>query len=127
MTSEVQHPIEILVKARFMRQESDPDASRYVFAYTIKITNHSDEPVKLLSRYWHICDANEKVQEVHGEGVVGQQPRLVSGQSFEYTSGAVLETAFGTMQGNYQFISESGDVFDAAIPAFMLADRAILH
>lgn len=119
--------IEIAVHTQFIKQESQPEAGRYVFAYTIKITNHNPQPVKLLSRYWHICDANEKVQEVHGEGVVGHQPRLVTGQSFEYTSGAIIETAFGTMEGNYQFITDSGDVFAADIPLFMLADRATLH
>lgn len=119
--------IEIAVHAQFLRQESQPEAGRYVFAYTIRITNHSLEPVKLISRHWHICDANEKIQEVHGEGVVGQQPRLTYGKSFEYTSGAVIETAFGTMEGSYQFITDSGSLFDAEVPLFMLADRAILH
>lgn len=127
MNVDIAPNIEIQVQTQFMRQESDPAANRFVFAYTITITNHSDEPVKLMSRYWHICDANEKVQEVHGEGVIGQKPRLITGQSFEYTSGAVLETAFGTMQGHYQFISDSGNIFDTEIPTFLLADRANLH
>jgi ApaG protein len=119
--------IEIEVQTSFLKQESQPLESRFVFSYTITITNNSSEPIKLLTRYWHICDANEKVQEVHGEGVVGQQPRLVEGQSFQYTSGAVLETPAGTMEGNYEFITDSGDIFQAPIPAFTLADPVTLH
>lgn len=123
----IEHPIHIDVKTHYLKQESDPEDGRYVFAYTITITNEGDDPVKLLSRYWHICDANEKIQEVHGEGVVGQQPRLTHGQSFQYTSGAMLETAIGTMEGHYQFISDDGDIFTTEIPAFTLADPAVLH
>lgn len=120
-------PIHIDVKTHYLQQESDPESGRYVFAYTITITNDGDQPVMLLSRYWHICDANEKVQEVHGEGVVGQQPRLTPGESFQYTSGAVLETAIGTMEGHYQFITDDGDIFTTDIPAFTLADPSVLH
>ncbi len=119
--------IEIEVQTSFLKQESQPMESRFVFSYTITITNNSNEPIKLLTRYWHICDANEKVQEVHGEGVVGLQPRLTEGQSFQYTSGAILETPVGTMEGNYEFISDSGDIFQAPIPAFTLADPVTLH
>jgi ApaG protein len=119
--------IDIEVKTHFLKQESQPLEARFVFSYTITITNKSNEAIKLLTRYWHICDANEKVQEVHGEGVVGLQPHLMKGQSFQYTSGAVLETAAGTMEGNYEFITDSGDVFQAPIPAFTLADPSTLH
>lgn len=119
--------IEIEVQTCFLEKESIPLESRFVFTYTITITNRSVQPVKLLSRYWHICDANDKAQDVHGEGVIGQQPRLISGESFKYTSGAILETAAGTMEGNYEFITDEGDIFEASIPAFTLADPAILH
>lgn len=119
--------IDIEIQTRFLPHESNPADDRYVFAYTITITNQGEVPVKLLSRYWHISDANEKTQEIHGEGVVGQQPHLQPGQSFQYTSGAVIETAVGTMQGNYQLITDDGDLFNADIPAFTLADPAILH
>ncbi len=119
--------IEIEVETCFLENESQPQDARYIFSYTITITNHSEEAIKLLTRHWNICDANEKVQEVHGEGVVGQQPHLSSGQSFQYSSGAILETAVGTMQGDYDFITDSGNVFSAPIPEFMLADPATLH
>ncbi len=119
--------IEIEVETCFLENESQPQDARYIFSYTITITNHSEEAIKLLTRHWNICDANEKVQEVHGEGVVGQQPHLSSGQSFQYSSGAILETAVGTMQGDYDFITDSGDIFNAPIPEFMLADPATLH
>jgi ApaG protein len=119
--------IEIEVQTAYLRQESQPANARFVFSYTITITNNSNEPIKLLTRHWHICDANEKVQDVHGEGVVGQKPRLITGQSFQYSSGAILETPFGTMEGNYEFISDSGDIFKAPIPAFTLADPTMLH
>lgn len=119
--------IEIEVQTQFLKQESQPRESRFVFSYTITITNRCNEPIKLLTRHWHICDANEKVQEVHGDGVIGQQPRLIEGQSFQYTSGAILETSAGTMEGNYEFITDSGNVFQAPIPAFTLADPSTLH
>ena len=119
--------IEIEVETSFLEDESQPQDSRFIFAYTVTITNRGEEAIKLLTRHWNICDANEKVQEVHGEGVVGRQPHLGSGQSFQYSSGAILETAVGTMQGNYEFITDSGNIFSAPIPAFLLADPTTLH
>lgn len=119
--------IEIHIQTEYVKKESIPQEARFVFSYTITITNHGGKPVKLLNRYWHICDANDKTQDVHGKGVIGQQPRLVVGQSFQYTSGAILETPAGTMEGNYEFVTDDGDVFMAPIPAFTLADPAILH
>ena len=119
--------IEIEVQTCFLEKESAPLEARFVFTYTITITNRSSHAVKLLSRYWHICDANDKAQEVRGDGVIGQQPRLNGGESFKYTSGAILETAAGTMEGNYEFITDEGNIFEAPIPAFTLADPAMLH
>lgn len=119
--------IDIEVQTQFLEGDSYPEKQRFVFAYSITITNHSDGAVQLISRFWHIADANGKIQEVHGEGVVGQQPRIEPGKSFQYTSGAVLETAVGTMEGEYEFVTDNGSVFTAPIPAFTLADPISLH
>jgi len=100
---------------------------RSVFAYTITIRNEGEVPAKLLTRHWIITDANGRVQEVRGDGVVGEQPYLKPGQGFRYSSGAVLETPVGTMQGSYQMITDDGAKFDAAIPAFRLAMPGMLH
>jgi ApaG protein len=122
-----QPDIEIEVSTQYLKSDSRPLESRFVFSYTITITNHGNEPIKLLNRRWHICDANEKVQDVEGEGVIGQQPRLIEGESFQYTSGAILETPAGTMEGAYEFITDSGTLFEAPIPAFSLVDPSSLH
>lgn len=119
--------IEIEVETHYLEKESIAEEKRHVFAYTITITNHSPIGIKLLTRYWHIQDANDKVQEVSGEGVVGQQPRLGQDQSFQYSSGAILETPAGIMEGHYDFVSDNGEIFKAPIPAFTLANPAILH
>jgi ApaG protein len=124
---EILHELEIDISTRYLDTESDPKAERYVFAYNIKISNLGDEAVKLLSRYWRITDSNEEVQEVHGEGVVGKQPRIEPGQHFRYSSGAILKTPAGTMEGHYEFIADDGTLFQAPIPAFMLADPDRLH
>jgi ApaG protein len=126
-----QHPesehIEISVNSRFLAEQSEPERGRFAFAYTIAITNAGTQPVRLLSRYWLITDGNNEKKEVHGEGVVGEQPYISCGDTFEYTSGAMLNTAVGTMEGSYQMVTESGDFFDAAIPRFSLSDPASLH
>ena len=119
--------IEIEVETHYLAHESQPDKARYVFAYTITIINHSQAAVKLLTRTWVINDANNKTQEVHGDGVIGQQPLLQPGESFQYTSGAILETDVGTMEGHYEFVTDDGDIFDAPIPTFALADPSKLH
>jgi ApaG protein len=98
-----------------------------VFAYTIRIRNGGELPARLLSRHWIITDDNGKVQEVRGDGVVGEQPWLRPGDEFEYTSGAVLETALGTMRGSYQMLSDDGTRFDAPIAAFTLSVPRTLH
>lgn len=119
--------IEILVETQFLDAESESRNNRFVFTYTITITNNSPEPVKLLNRYWHITDANNKIQEVKGEGVIGLQPHIKVGESFQYSSGAILETPAGMMQGHYEFITDDKQLFNASIPAFSLVDPINLH
>jgi ApaG protein len=119
--------IPVSVETFYVSAQSDPAMGRYVFAYTITIKNHSSETVQLLKRYWLITDANGKETEVHGEGVVGEQPQLAPGSSYSYTSGAVLETPVGTMQGHYEMTSQSQLSFKAAIPLFRLAIPNILN
>jgi ApaG protein len=119
--------ISVAVDTRYLEDQSDPDEHRYVFAYTITIRNRGTVPAKLLGRHWVITDANGKVQEVRGEGVVGEQPHLMPGQGFRYTSGAVLETPVGSMQGSYRMLADSGVEFDAPIAAFTLAIPGKIH
>jgi ApaG protein len=121
------HHIEVSVKTNFIPAQSEPEQNRYVFAYTVTITNSGSVPAKLLARHWIITDANNRTQEVRGEGVVGQQPYLVPGTSFEYTSGTILETPVGVMRGSYQLVTDDGTRFDAEIPAFTLSVPRILH
>jgi ApaG protein len=123
----VRHKINIEVETNYLDDQSEPREQRYVFAYTITIRNEGEVPAKLLTRHWIITDANGRVQEVRGDGVVGEQPYLKPGQGFRYSSGAVLETPVGTMQGSYQMIADDGAKFDAAIPAFRLAMPGMLH
>ena len=127
MTTDDKHNIDIAIKTAYIDNQSVPDANRYVFAYTITITNAGTVPAKLLTRHWVITDANDKVQEVRGEGVVGEQPYLVPGMSFEYTSGTMIETPVGSMRGSYQMVADDGIEFDAEIPAFVLSMPRTLH
>ena len=122
-----QHAIEVIVATRFLDDQSVPENDRYVFAYTIRIRNAGSVPAQLLARHWVITDANGKVQEVRGEGVVGEQPRLEPGEHFEYTSGAVLETPLGTMRGSYRMVADDGTEFDAPIASFTLSIPRTLH
>ncbi|RZV36576.1 MAG: Co2+/Mg2+ efflux protein ApaG [Chromatiales bacterium] len=124
---EEQHDIRIKVATSYVDDQSEPDADRYVFAYTITITNGGSVPATLRSRHWIITDANGKVQEVNGDGVVGEQPHLNPGERFRYSSGAVLETPVGAMQGLYRMESDTGASFDAPIAAFTLAVPGLLH
>ncbi len=126
MTS-VRYKIGIDVETTYLDDQSEPREQRYVFAYTITIRNEGEVPAKLLTRHWIITDANGRVQEVRGDGVVGEQPYLKPGQGFRYSSGAVLETPVGTMQGSYQMIADDGAQFDAPIAAFRLAMPGMLH
>ncbi|HET9390226.1 MAG TPA: Co2+/Mg2+ efflux protein ApaG [Steroidobacteraceae bacterium] len=121
------HPIRIDVQTAYLVEQSDPGERRYVFSYTITIRNEGSVPAKLLTRHWVITDANGKVQEVRGDGVVGEQPHLKPGQGFRYSSGAVLETPVGVMQGSYQMETDEGTRFDAPIAAFRLAMPGILQ
>ena len=122
-----QHDIRINVATSYMDDQSEPDADRYVFAYTITISNNGDVAATLLSRHWIITDANGKVQEVSGDGVVGEQPHLNPGERFRYSSGAVLETPVGAMQGLYRMEADNGVNFDAPIDPFTLAVPGVLH
>jgi ApaG protein len=113
--------------ARFHAEQSDPAKNQYVFTYTITITNTGEIAAQLVSRHWIITDGDHKVQEVKGLGVVGQQPMLKPGESFEYTSGASIPTAVGTMQGTYQMMAEDGKAFAVPIPLFTLSVPRTLH
>ena len=121
------HDITVSSRVRFVPDQSDPAESRYVFAYTMTITNTGSVTAQLVSRHWIITDANEQVQEVRGEGVVGEQPVLRPNESFEYTSGAAIATPVGTMRGSYQMVAEDGARFDAPIPEFTLSMPRVLH
>ena len=121
------HHIDIAVRTAFIDNQSAPESQRFVFAYTITITNAGQVAAKLLTRHWVITDDNDKVQEVRGVGVVGEQPHLSPGMSFEYTSGAVLETPIGTMHGSYQMLADDGTTFDAEIAPFLLTVPRQLH
>ena len=119
--------IEVHPMPQFIPDQSDPENDRYVFAYTITIRNVGQLPAQLVSRHWIITDANNHVQEVRGLGVVGQQPLLQPGESYQYTSGSSLTTPIGTMKGSYQMVAEDGTHFEAEIPEFVLAIPRALH
>jgi ApaG protein len=119
--------INVDVDTLYIESESSPVDSQYVFAYTITITNTGTEAAKLMTRHWVITDANGHVEEVRGDGVVGEQPHLKPGEGFQYTSGAVLKTPIGTMSGSYQMVTDSGSNFDAEIPEFILSSPRTLH
>ena len=119
--------IGIDVATNYIDDQSEPESDRYVFAYTITIANNGELPARLISRHWVITDANGKVQEVTGDGVVGEQPHLNPGEEFRYSSGAVLETPVGAMQGLYRMEADNGVNFDALIAPFTLAVPGVLH
>ena len=121
------HQISITSSVTFIPDQSDAVNGRYVFAYTMTITNTGTLAARLVSRHWIITDADNQVQEVKGEGVVGEQPLLRPNESFEYTSGTAIATPVGTMRGSYQMVAEDGVHFDASIPEFTLSMPRVLH
>ena len=121
------YQININVNTTYLAEQSDPSADRYVFTYTITITNSGTVAAQLISRHWIITDAENVTQEVKGLGVVGEQPLLRPGESFEYTSGTAMATPVGTMRGTYQMVAEDGNKFDAEIPQFTLSMPRVLH
>ena len=121
------HDITVKTRTVYIADQSDPANDRYVFAYTITIINSGSAAAQLISRHWIIADATDKVQEVRGKGVVGEQPHLRPGESFEYTSGSAIATPVGTMRGSYQMVAEDGTRFEAAIPEFTLSVPRVLH
>jgi ApaG protein len=127
MAESKKYEIAIEVTTQYLPDQSDPDAERYFFAYTINVTNVGSVAAQLISRHWIITDAAGKTEEVRGLGVVGHQPLLKPGESFEYTSGCPLATPVGTMKGSYQMVAEDGTRFEVEIPEFMLSMPRTLH
>lgn len=127
MKSSSPYCIDVLTAPRFLAEQSQPAQGRFAFAYTITIRNDGAVPAKLLTRHWLITHGNGRVEEVRGPGVVGEHPHLAPGEAFEYTSGAVLDTPVGTMQGSYQMLADDGTAFDAVIPRFTLSVPRTLH
>jgi ApaG protein len=125
--AEQKHHITVTARVAFVPEQSDIAQSRYVFAYTMTITNTGTTAARLVSRHWIITDADSNVQEVKGEGVVGEQPFLRPSETFEYTSGAAIATPVGTMRGTYHMLAEDGLQFDAPIPEFTLSMPRVLH
>ncbi|MEA3291266.1 MAG: Co2+/Mg2+ efflux protein ApaG [Pseudomonadota bacterium] len=121
------HNISIRVDPAYLEEQSDPEEDRYVFSYTITMQNDGEIAARLLTRHWMITDAEGKVEEVRGPGVVGEHPYLRPGESFEYTSGAILETPVGSMAGSYQMRADDGILFDAPIPVFSLSALVTFH
>jgi ApaG protein len=127
MENKSAYKIQIVAQVKHLAEQSDEADNRFVFSYTITLTNNGESTVQLLSRHWIITDGHNQVQEVRGQGVVGEQPVLKPGQSFGYTSGTVLSTPVGTMSGSYQMVAEDGTKFDAPIPQFVLSVPRVLH
>lgn len=119
--------IQVDVETRYIEEQSNPDQNYYVFAYTITIRNKGRQTAQLLTRHWVITDSNQKIQEVRGDGVVGEQPILKPGEQFVYTSGTMLETSVGTMKGSYQMLADDGSRFDAEIDEFVLSTPRVIH
>ncbi len=117
----------VTASPQFIAEQSDPEADQYVFAYTITVHNTGEMTARLLSRHWVITDADGKVDEVRGDGVVGEQPLLRPGEAFRYTSGCPLETPVGSMRGTYHCVAEDGTHFDASVPEFVMSMPRVLH
>lgn len=127
MQGDISDGIRIDVETLYVKSESDPDSNRFVFAYTVTIRNVGDTAARLLTRHWVIRDDNGRVQEVQGDGVVGEQPHLKPGEGFQYTSGTMLETSIGTMGGSYMMVTDDGVEFTALIDDFLLSAPRTLH
>lgn len=125
--TENSNKIHIEVVPAYIKEQSDPTNNHYVFSYTVTIRNDGNQPARLLTRHWVITDGDGQVQEVRGEGVIGEQPHLQPGEGFQYTSGTFMNTPVGTMQGSYQMIADDGEKFDAEIPSFTLSVPNVLH
>ena len=119
--------IDVQVQPAYIAEQSDPANDHYVFSYTVTIRNNGSTPAKLLTRHWIITDGDGQVQEVKGDGVIGEQPHLQPGEGFQYTSGTFMSTPFGTMHGSYQMVTDNGETFDAQIPTFSLIVPNTLH
>ncbi|MBC8380786.1 MAG: Co2+/Mg2+ efflux protein ApaG [Pseudomonadales bacterium] len=126
MTTSTQ-PIMITVITEYLTEQSQPEENRYAFAYHITIKNQSVRSAKILTRHWIIVDANQERKEVHGEGIVGKQPIILSGDKYEYTSAVVLDTPVGTMEGSYQLVDDGGVTFNAPIEPFLLSIPHAVH
>lgn len=124
---EVLYKVEVSVRTEYLEDQSLPSEGKYFFSYTVTIKNVGKIPAKLISRHWVITDANERIEEVRGLGVVGEQPRLKTNESFEYTSGTIINTPVGTMYGTYQMVADNGYEFDAEIPMFSLNIPKVLN
>ncbi|MDD5389220.1 MAG: Co2+/Mg2+ efflux protein ApaG [Gallionellaceae bacterium] len=127
MAESRKYHITVTTRTQFIPEQSDESAERFVFAYTITIANSGQMPAQLISRHWVITDAHEKVQEVRGLGVVGEQPLLKPGEQFEYTSGTAIATPVGAMKGSYQMVAEDGSQFEAEVSEFILSVPRVLH
>lgn len=121
------HDINIQAQIQYLHNHSNPSERRFVYAYTITISNRGEAAAQLISRYWKIRDANNRIREVEGAGVVGEQPRIVPGAAYTYTSSAILETETGTMEGHYVMQSDDGESFKAIIPTFALVPAHAIH
>lgn len=119
--------IQITVTPQYLQEQSEPENNQFVFAYTVHMENRGETAAQLLTRHWIITDSEGKTEEVRGPGVVGEHPHLKPGESFEYTSGAILQTPVGSMMGSYQMRDENGELFDAVIPAFTLSAQVVFH
>jgi len=126
-TDTAMNKIDIQVQPFYIAEQSDPANNHFVFSYTVTIRNNGSVPARLLTRHWVITDGDGQIQEVKGDGVIGEQPHLQPGEGFQYTSGTFMNTPFGTMHGSYQMLTDSGEKFDADIPEFQLAAPNTLH
>lgn len=125
--SDSRYQIDVSVFTRYLPEQSQPQQNRFAFAYDVTIVNNGELPAQLLSRHWLITDGNGQVQEVRGAGVIGEQPLIEPGASHSYSSGTLLATQVGTMQGSYQMVADDGQHFDAPIAPFLLAVPGALH